>query len=77
MRSRKRPPKPVRIGGVQDQMDVIGHEDPRPDFDAGRAAMLVQKLLVEGVILVQEECPSVAVAALRHMMRNFGNADAR
>jgi len=38
MHRRQRAAQPVRVARGQDEMDMIGHEAPGPDFDAGVAA---------------------------------------
>ena len=63
----------VGISGNQDQVHVIGHQAPGPDFDLGRAAILGQEIAIERVVVVIEERPRPPIAALRHMMRQTGN----
>src|SRR5262245_2877708 len=76
MHRRQRPPQPVRIGGHQDEMYVIGHQAPRPNLDIGRPAMLAQEIAVERIVGVAEEGAGTAIAALGDVMRQTGNDDA-
>lgn len=64
----------VRRG--QDQMDVIGHQHPRPHRDPGGSARFGQQGTVQGIILVAEEYLRPTVAALGDMMRETRNDEA-
>jgi hypothetical protein len=72
----ERAPQAVRIGRVDDEMDVIGHQHPSPDFHAGLAAMPAEEIAVKRVVGVAEKRPRSAIAALRDVVRQSGNDDA-
>jgi len=57
-------------------MDVIGHQDPGPDLDAGLPRMPGEEVSIEGVVLVAEKSPRPAIAALGDVMRPSGDDDA-
>jgi hypothetical protein len=65
-------PDPVGIPGGQDQVHVIGHQDPGPDADPGRPSVLGQKLKIVAVVAVDEEGPRAPVAALRDVVGEAG-----
>ena len=77
MRLRQRPSQTVRVGGVQDQMDVIGRQNPGPDLHTRLAAMRAQKLFVESVVLVPKKRPRAAIAPLCDMMGKARSHGAR
>jgi hypothetical protein len=72
----ERAAQPVGVRRHQDQMDVVGHQAPRPDCDIGGAAVLGQEVTVERVVGVGKENAGAAVATLGDMMRVTGNDDA-
>jgi hypothetical protein len=72
----QRPVQPVGVGRHQDEMNVVGHQAPRPHRNVGLPAMLRQKIAVECVILVTEKGARAAVAAFGDMVRNAGDNDA-
>ena len=76
MHFRERTPQTIGIGRVQDEMDMVGHEHPRPDFHSGFAAMDLQQVAVKRVIFVAEKCSRSAIATLRDMMGDARNDDA-
>ena len=77
MHRRQRAAQAVLVARGQDEMDVVGHQTPGPDFDAGVAARGGEQIATERVIGVGEEHPRAAVAALGDVMRQTGNDDAR
>ena len=50
MRLPHRPRKGVRVGGGQDEMNVVGHEAIGPAGDAVGAAALGKQVAIEGII---------------------------
>jgi hypothetical protein len=58
-------------------MDMIGHQDPRPDFDIRGAAGLGQQIAIERVIGLAEKCLRAPIAALGHVVRDAGNNESR
>src|SRR5260370_37474727 len=42
----QRPPQAVFVGWGQDEMDVVGHQTPRPNPDFGLLASLLQKVAI-------------------------------
>lgn len=69
MHRRERPAQAILIGGHQDQVNMVGHENPRPDLDARVGAVRAEQIAVERVILVAEEGLGTTIAPLRDMMR--------
>jgi len=67
--------QPVGVGGGEKEMHMVGHRAPGPNFDLGRAAVLRQKIAVERIIVVAEECARAAVATLGDMVRKTGDDD--
>ena len=65
-----------RIGGREDEVDVIGHQAIGPDGDAEPQAGFGEPVPVERVIVRPEEQRLVAIGALRDMMGSAGNDDA-
>ncbi|MDX6751047.1 hypothetical protein SH611_14595 [Geminicoccaceae bacterium 1502E] len=57
-------------------MNVVGHQAPRPDLEAGGARVLAQEPLVEGVVVRAEEHLLAAVAALGNVVQQAGGDDA-
>ncbi len=51
-------------------MHVVRHQRPSPNRDAGVLAVFLQQVEISRVIVVAEERPLAAVAALSDMMRN-------
>ncbi|WP_235983908.1 hypothetical protein [Bradyrhizobium australiense] len=72
---RQRPAQPVGVGRHQDQLRVVRHQAPRPDFHPGGAAGCGEHVAIERVIVLAKERARTAVAALRHVMRVAGNDD--
>ena len=66
----------VLVARGQNEVDVIGHQTPRPDLDPGRATGVRQQIAIKGVVVLAEEDARASVAALRHMMRQARNDDA-
>ena len=66
------PAQGVRRGRDQDQVHVVGHEDPGPDLDAGRRGVLGQEVAIELIVLLAEEGLSASIATLGHMMGKAG-----
>lgn len=56
----------------QDRMDVIVHQHPGPDFDAGGRGVLGEEIAVERIILVAKEGRRPAVAAPGDVVRISG-----
>ena len=54
-------------------MHVIGHQAPGPCLDTRLAAGAAEQVAVKCIVLVAEEGPLAAVAALGHVMRYAGN----
>lgn len=69
MHRRQRAADPVGIGGHEDEMDMVGHQHPGPDRDAGRGGVGGEQVAVERVIRLGEEGRRPAVAALGDMVR--------
>lgn len=57
----------------EDQMNVVGHQAPRPDGDPAGPAMLAEELDVEPVIVVAEEHQLAPVATLGDVVRDVGH----
>jgi hypothetical protein len=76
MHRRQRPAQPVRIGGHQDEVHVVGHQAPRPDRDIGRLAMRAQEIAIERIVGVAEEGARTTIAALGDVVRMTGEHDA-
>lgn len=70
--SGERPAQTIRVRRHEDEMDMVGHQHPGPDFDARRGAMVAQQITVERVIGIIKEGLGAPVAALRHMVRQAG-----
>lgn len=66
----------VGIRGHQDQVDMVGHQHPGPHLDAGGAAGFRQQGAIEGIIVVAEEHPRAAIAALSNMVWQTGDDEA-
>ena len=62
-------PQGIRVGGNEDQMDVVGHQHPSPDFNAGSLCMLGQKIAIEPIVVIAEKCPRPPVTALSDVVR--------
>jgi len=59
----------------EDEMNVVGHQTPRPNGHPRFVRRLGQPVAVGGVVRIGEEHPPPAVAALRHMVGQAGNDD--
>jgi NADPH-dependent 2,4-dienoyl-CoA reductase/sulfur reductase-like enzyme len=77
VRAGQRPAQPVFVGRNQNEVRVIGHQAPGPDLHTRLGARLRQQIAIEGVVILPEECPRPAVAALGHVMRQTGNDEPR
>ena len=77
MKGRQRPAQAVLILRGQDQVNMVGHEDPRPDVNIGGPAVLREQVAIEAIIGVAEEGLLAAVATLSHMMGEAGKNGAR
>ena len=66
---RQRPADAVGVGGDEDQVNVVRHEDPGPGLHARRRAMLAKQVAIERVIILIEEGRSPAVTALGYVVR--------
>jgi hypothetical protein len=58
-------------------MDVIGHQAIGPTFHAICLAALGHEIKVKRIVLIAQEKRLPPVAALRNMVREIGNRDAR
>lgn len=58
----------VRRGRDEDQVDMVGHQAPGPDLDAGGGRGAGEEVAVEPVVRLAEEDRLPAVALLRDMM---------
>ncbi len=67
MRLPHRPRKGVRVGGGQDEMNVVGHEAIGPAGDAAGATALGEQVAIEGIIarLSEQRLPTIAPLTLR------------
>ena len=65
----------VRIGRHQDEMNMVWHQAPGPDLDAGRGAVGGQQVAIKRIIAVAEEGPRAAIAALGDVVRITGDDD--
>ena len=70
-------PQPIGIGGRQDQVNVVGHQDLGPDLDIGRAAGLRKQIAIKRVIGIRKEGLRSAIAALRDVMWHTRDHEAR
>jgi hypothetical protein len=77
MHRRQGAPDPVRIGRGQDQVDVVGHQNPGPDLHIRGAAGVRQKVPVQRIVRITKERLHPAVATLRDMMRHARDHEAR
>src|SRR5712664_2039829 len=75
MHARQRAAQAIAVGRDQDQMHVVRHQAPGPDFDLGRAAMAGEQVAVERIVVVTEERPGLPIATLGDMVRETGNDD--
>lgn len=65
----------VALGGLQDQVDVIGHQAVGPHGDAGFGCLFGEQVEIDFVVAVLKEDGLAAVSALGHMMRKAWNDD--
>jgi hypothetical protein len=70
---RQRPAQPIGIGRNQHQMDVIGHQAPRPHLHFRLLAGRRQQIAVPSKITVGEKCSRATIAALGNVMRQAWN----
>ncbi len=75
MHARQRAPQAVFVLRDEDEMDVVGHQTPRPNAHARFVRRLGQPVAVGGVVGIGEEHPLAAVAALRYMVGQAGDDD--
>ena len=75
MHPREGAPQAVRVAGHQDQMDMVGHQAPGPDLDAGGAAGAAEEIAIEHIVRIRKERLLAAVAPLGDMVRRIGNDD--
>ena len=75
MHPRQGAPESIPVLRHEDQMDVIGHEAPSPDFDIAGAARAGEEIAIERIIIGTEERLLPAVAALGDMVRDVRNDD--
>ena len=68
VRARQGAAKAVFIRRNQDQMNVIGRQDPAPRLDLGLRAVFGQKVPVERIVAIAEERRGAAVSTLGHMV---------
>lgn len=66
-------PEAVFSDGTQDQVDMVGHQTPRPHRNGGLRRRLGEKVPIGGVIGVRKEHPLAAVAALRDVIGDAGD----
>lgn len=64
VRRRQGRPQAVFMRRHQDEVDVVGHEAPRPDGRAALPAEVTEQVEVEKMVVVAEEDAPAAVAAL-------------
>ncbi len=69
MNGGERASQAIGITGVQDQVDMVRHENPRPDRNFGRGAMFSQQVAVGRAVGLIEERLRPAVDTLRDAMR--------
>ena len=69
---RQNPPQSVRLGRDQDQVDMVGHENPGPHLHARRRRVLGQEVAIELIVIVAEEGLRPSIASLGHMVRKTG-----
>ena len=69
---RERAADSIGVSRNEDEVDVVGHQHPGPDLDAGGAGALGEQVAVEGVVLVAEEGGRPAIAALSDVVRVSG-----
>jgi hypothetical protein len=77
MQRGERSPQPVVVRRHQDQVNMVGHKNERPDFDVRGPAMGGKKRAIQFVIAVVEECLLSAIAALGNMVRSAGKNRSR
>jgi hypothetical protein len=75
MHARQRAAQAVRIGRDKDQMHVVRHQAPGPDFDPGRATMAGEQIAIERIVVLAEERPGPPIATLGDMVWETGNDD--
>ena len=69
MHSRERAADPIGIVRHQDQVHMVGHQDPGPYLHRRGAGVLQQQIAIERVVILGEESLRAAVATLRDMVR--------
>lgn len=72
----ERATKTVFVRRHQDQVDMVGHQHPRPYRNTGGTARFCQQGAIERVIVVAKEYLRTAVAALGDVVRQAGNDEA-
>ena len=68
-------PQAVRIGGHQNQVNMVGHQHPGPAGDACGLQAFSQEIAIERVIGIDEEGALAAIATLGDMVRQVGDDD--
>jgi hypothetical protein len=66
----------LRVGGRQDEVDVVGHLAIGPNRDAEAPAGLGEPVAVERIVVFALENPLAAIAALGDVVGRSGNDDA-
>ena len=67
--------QPVGIGRNQDEMHMIGHQAPSPNFDRSSPATGREAVAIEGIVLFAEERALASIATLGDMVRETGDDD--
>jgi uncharacterized protein with ACT and thioredoxin-like domain len=67
----------ILIAGLQDQVDVVGHQAIAQHLDARRPATRGQFVPIGQLVVVAEENLLSAVAALGHMVRRVADNHSR
>ena len=76
MRLRQRPAQGIGRRRHEHQVDMVRHQAPRPDGDAGAARVLAQQCEIGAIVVVAEEDGLPPISPLGHMMGHGGNDDA-
>jgi hypothetical protein len=67
-----RPPEPIGLSRIQDQVHVVWHQAVSPDFHIRLARLFPKKIAVNLLIAVFKENRFSTIATLRHVMRETG-----
>ncbi len=65
------------LGGDDDGVNKIGHQAITPDLDLRSRRRLCEQVEIQRVFAILEEGRLAPVAALRHVMREAGDDEAR